>query len=423
MKRLTALLLLAVILTMPLLLTSCRGIYFSFEYELTEDGTGYRVVGYEGFLSSTLEFPESYNGKPVKEIGEIFCNSVDGIVGIQEIRIPASVEWIEEGAFYDGCSDLLSIQVDPDNRYFKSINGNLYSKDGTRLLQYARGKSDTAFSVPDTVTQIGSKAFYWCSSLESISLPDTVTEIGEEAFCGCYSLESISLPDTVTEIGGAAFYRCSSLESISLPDTVTEIGEEAFYGCDSLESIRIPDAITEIGQGAFDSCNSLQYNDCDNGYYLGNENNPFLVLLKAKSTSIKSITIPSGAKVIYHSAFQGCGLLESVRIPDTVTQIGASAFFKCDSLKSVWMPNSLTKIGWGAFSWCGELESIYIPKSVTSIEEGAFFGCYSLDRVAFGNPNGWWAGSTALSSIDLSDPERAADYLSDTYYLRDWTRK
>ena len=108
------------------------------------------------------------------------------------------------------------------------------------------------------MTTIEQRAFYDCSSLQSIHIPDGITMIGCWAFAGCSSLQSLHIPDSVTEIGQIAFSRCSSLQSIHIPDSVTRIRWYAFNGCSSLQSIRIPDSVTAIGDNAFHSCSSLR---------------------------------------------------------------------------------------------------------------------------------------------------------------------
>ncbi|MBQ8367203.1 MAG: leucine-rich repeat protein [Alistipes sp.] len=120
---------------------------------------------------------------------------------------------------------------------------------------YEEGQGVLTFD--DSITSIGSNAFYFCTSLISITIPDSVTTIGEYAFCSCNSLESITIPDSVTTIGYAAFAYCTSLTSVTIPDGVTEIGSAAFSACTSLTSVTIGDSVTSIGQEAFSSCTSL----------------------------------------------------------------------------------------------------------------------------------------------------------------------
>ena len=143
--------------------------------------------------------------------------------------------------------------MDENNPNYRSIDGNLYSKDGKILVAYAAGKKDSSFIIPEDVTSIGDSAFSGCSNLASIDIPEGVTSIGEAAFYECTNLASIDIPDVVTSIGASAFYRCTSLTSITIPDSVTNIGEAAFYGCTSLTSITIPDSVTSIGEFAFGS--------------------------------------------------------------------------------------------------------------------------------------------------------------------------
>ena len=152
---------------------------------------------------------------------------------LTSIVIPGSVTSIGNYAF-NRCSRLTSITVDEGNQYYKSIDGNLYSKDGKKLIQYAIGKKDTHFEIPSSVTSIGDHAFYYCSNLTSIVIPDSVTSIGHYAFYYCSSLTSVTIGNSVTSIGYSAFSWCRNLTSIFIPDSVTSIRWDAFENCDSL---------------------------------------------------------------------------------------------------------------------------------------------------------------------------------------------
>ena len=172
------------------------------------------------------------------------------------VVIPASVSKIGEGPF-ENCSSLTSIEVDKNNAYYKSIEGNLY--DNETLIQYAIGKTDTTFVIPESVTSIGNYAFYSCHSITNIVIPDCITNIGKSTFEYCTSLTSIKIPDLVTSIGKGAFYHCSSLASVIFGENsqLTSIENYAFLGCSSLTSIDIPNSVTTIGNFAFYKCTSL----------------------------------------------------------------------------------------------------------------------------------------------------------------------
>ena len=177
------------------------------------------------------------------------------------------------------------IKVDKNNRTYKDIDGNLYSKDGTTLIQYAIGKTATSFTIPDSVTSIGYMAFYGCDSLTSVDIPDSVTSIGYSAFYGFNSLTSVVIPDSVTSIGDKAFSYCSSLTSVVIPDSVTSIGDEAFYRCRSLTSVVIGDSVTSIGDWAFSNCGSLT-----SVYYKGSESEWDKISMGSSNTYLTNAT-------------------------------------------------------------------------------------------------------------------------------------
>ena len=156
---------------------------------------------------------------------------------LTSVTIPDSVTSIGSYAF-SRCTSLTSITVNTNNQHYKDIDGNLYSKDGKILIQYAIGKTDTSFTIPNSVTSIGDYAFYGCTSLTSITIGNSVESIGDYAFRDCSSLTSVTIPDSVTSIGNYTFYNCDSLKSVTIPDSVTSIGNYAFAHCSSLSSIK-----------------------------------------------------------------------------------------------------------------------------------------------------------------------------------------
>ena len=199
------------------------------EYSLLDDNT-YEVIGIGQCKDKDIVIPSDYNGNPVTRIGNkafYFCTDItsieipDSVIGIgnsafsgcqslTSVEIGKSVTGISYSAFED-CRSIKSIEVNTNNQHYKSIDGNLYTKDGKTLIQYAIGKEATSFTIPDSVTNIHSSAFAECKSLTSVVIGDSVTSIGEHAFYYCKSLTSIVIPDSVTSISGYAFEGCTSL--------------------------------------------------------------------------------------------------------------------------------------------------------------------------------------------------------------------
>ena len=89
----------------------------------------------------------------------------------------------------------------------------------------------------DTVTQIGERAFSYCSNLETLECSDNLTNIGNRAFYQCVSLQEVDLGSSLVRIDSRAFYYCSNLRSIVLPGTLQMIGFRAFDGCHDLEAV------------------------------------------------------------------------------------------------------------------------------------------------------------------------------------------
>ena len=342
------------------------------EKYVVKDGT--KLIAGGAFIGcsslTSIEIPDS-----VTTIGAYAfydCSS------LKSVTIPDGVTLIGDCAFGD-CSSLTSIDVGVENKYFSSVDGNLYNKDKTEFIQYAIGKNQNDFVIPNSVTNI----------------------IGY-AFCNCSSLTSITIPDSVTSIGSGVFIGCSSLTSITIPDGVTSIGEYAFNGCSSLTSIEIPDSVTSIGSSAFENCSSIK-----DVYYSGNKRQWKLINIGYDNSALYSSTIHYGSTTdsgtvgdCTWTIDEGTGVLnisgngaipdydsstyknipwyvykdsiKTVNIESGVTSIGNYAFYNYSNLTSITIPNSVTSIGGYAFEGCSSLTSITIPDSVTSIGGDAF---------------------------------------------------
>jgi hypothetical protein len=396
--------------------------------ELKEDNT-YTITSIDNKELTEIIIPSTYKERKITEIGSSAFSEYENLISItipdsvtsignyafmscsnlESVDIPDSVTSIDDWAFagcislknvtigsgvtsinnetFLGCSNLTNITVSESNETYKSTDGNIYSKDGKTLIQYALGKTDTTFSIPSTVTTITNSTFNSCSGLTTISIPDSVTSIGELAFANCSNLASITIPESVTEIAYRTFYNCVNLEKITLPNSLTSVAD------------------------AFEGCNKLKYNKFDNANYLGNDSNKYLVLISPNDYSISSCTINSKTKVIadyafctlaqsdtartvggYTSYYVGCENLKTITIPDSVVSIGNYAFYYC-GLSSITIGTGVTTIGDWASAGCNSLTSIVIPNNVKSIGEGAFYYCSNLGSVTLGS------GITSISDM------------------------
>ena len=186
-------------------------------------------------------------------VEDIDYNAFGNCVSLKKVTIPQNVVNINGGAFL-GCTAIESYNVDISNKNYIAENGVLYSKDKSILCSYPRGKKDSSYDIPNSVTSIGNYAFSGCTSLMNIQLPDNITSIGIYAFANCSLLQSITIPNGITSLSGFIFEDCSSLTDLIIPDSVTIIADYAFYNCTSLKSVTIPKSVTSIGNIAFANC-------------------------------------------------------------------------------------------------------------------------------------------------------------------------
>ena len=142
------------------------------------------------------------------------------------VTIPKSVINIEYGPF-TACINLKTIIVGADNPNYCSMDGVLFNKDKTQLIQYPGGKQG-AYSIPSSVTSIGDEAFYLCLGLTSIDIPNSVTSIGIYAFTACMNLTSIVIGNGVKEIREGTFMDCP-LKSITIGTGIRKIASDAFF--------------------------------------------------------------------------------------------------------------------------------------------------------------------------------------------------
>ena len=139
------------------------------------------------------------------------CNS------LKTITIPASVTKMEYNAlWYDyGTTDIL---VDDANPVYKSIDGIVYTKDGTQLLHCPCGRTGSVTIAEGTTTL--DHSFYCCEQLEQVVIPASVETIGEKTFADCYSLRSIYTQREVP-VPGKYYVFWPSLNNFWLPSICT----------------------------------------------------------------------------------------------------------------------------------------------------------------------------------------------------------
>ncbi len=197
------------------------------DYSFDGATNSYTVIGKGICTDKEIIIPLEHNGLPVKKIQKYAFYDSD----IESLVISSNIVEIEEYAL-SNCQSLYEINVSNANEKYKSIDGNLYTKNGEKLIQYSLGKKDTEFVLPATVKEIGSCAFSQAPHLKALT-QSSVKTIGASAFNSCLQLESITL-DGVEAIKEYAFYNCENLAKVKIFESTTRVGVWAFFGCESL---------------------------------------------------------------------------------------------------------------------------------------------------------------------------------------------
>ena len=370
---------------------------------------------------------------------EIGRAAFSACTSLKQITLPNTLETVGDYAF-DSCSSLSSIVL-PDS--VTKVKWNAFS--GCRALE------SVVFS--PNITSIGNEAFTGCA-MKSIDLPEGIISLGDSAFAGCTNLESARIPSTLTTLGANVFKNCSpSLfheyegmnyvgpedkpyycltgkagetpevfhihpdcelvpnEACKLDDTTQEVVVpegcrlvfRALYGS-GVRKITFLGVPGRVDDDMVQYCGSPYFATYNEARYLGNDENPYMVLYDVPNKSVKGLAIHPDCNLIGGNAFRMCHSLKSIVIPSKVQRICLDAFGTLnslgsvvienapvvleerafdndDSLTSVSLGNAVVSIGANAFRDCDALTSIAIPASCQTLGDSAFSSCNALSNI------------------------------------------
>lgn len=157
------------------------------EFKFEEYGNGYALSDYLG-TSTSIVVPSTYNGKNVIAIG---MGKKDGI------------NYIGDGFFK--CYDVKHIFL------------------------------------PNTIKEINSFSFAYCTSLESISIPNCKI-FGYNVFQDCHNLTSIEIPEDCVSLSDNLFKNCSKLINVTINGG--SLCKDLFSGCNSIKTLKLGDNVT-----------------------------------------------------------------------------------------------------------------------------------------------------------------------------------
>lgn len=235
--------------------------------------------------------------------------------------------------------------------YDVEVDG-IYYKKGTNKLTVVAGPNEYSgdIIIPEMVAisstttlpvlEIGSKAFYNCTYLQSVTIGNNVLTIGKSAFSGCTRLMTINFGNGLKDIGDYAFAGCNSIIDLWFPGSLTTISTYAFRNCTSLKNITFNDGDGEIEfasiieEGTPVEFSGTYFTPKD--YYAGCQ--------FSGCNSIKNVYV--GKDINYRDdntkdndtaepvlGFENCSSITSITIGESVTAV--KCFKGCENITSV----------------------------------------------------------------------------------------
>jgi hypothetical protein len=330
---------------------------------------------------------------------------------LKTINIPASVTRLQCDKLtpspFHGCRELESIEVDPNNAAYCSVDGVLFDKNKKVLYVYPAAKKDTSYKLPDTANN-GVWDFDMNPYLETLDLNNNVAVRTNACFEGCTALKEFKTAESnkyLSAEDGVLFniYNGNEIvkypqakdgDSYAIPETVTTAATYAFNGCSKLKELSIPAGI-----------GLTQYNE-----------SYFPTTTFAGCSSLQAIHVDDGNE-IYHSE-EGALI---VKINGAETLICYPADKPDDTFV---VPSKVSVITAGAFTNAAHLKKLAIPAAVETVEDGALSGSTAAviytaadsEAAAAAKKNEWTyvtdntaptIGTTALNDAMIDVPYRA----------------
>lgn len=214
------------------------------------------------------------------------------------------------------------------------------------------------------LTSIGKIAFRGAniSKIESLgnitSIPNDSNGTNGGCFASNTNLEEVVLPDSLTMLGSYAFYSCTKLKTVTFPNHTISFGNGQtgqrgqFENCTSLIDIGQPQISRFSGYRSFYHCTSLVTADL----------------------SLCTFTGTYNPDSYANGTFNGCTKLQTVILPSTCTNIGSGSFYGCSALTTMSGWDNVTTIYTRALQGA-KLSGIFNLQNLTTIASFACVGC------------------------------------------------
>ena len=303
--------------------------------------------------------------------GEKIINKIDfiGFENINEIKLPYTLEKIEEDTF----SDFNQIKlIDAElkwHKYFKITIEIPINETKLRRDVFSNSKYLKEINIPNSIKEMEEGTFE-NSGIEKIEIPEGVQVIPKNTFKNCKNLIKIKLPKSIISISPSAFINCQQLKEENI-----KVLNENFKGLIK-RKIKIDSNIKNIQlryYSHFIGVDDLSI-DKESNFTSEKEAKSFFnyfnyitkgsfspeFLKYSQFINLLHFTIPTGIQNIPNNSFDNCPNLEYLSIPETIypQYIPYNIFFNLSKLKEVNIPSFFYKYEDELFKKCINLMKI-----------------------------------------------------------------
>ena len=325
---------------------------------------------------------------------------------ITQINIGKNIKKIDFSAGAFSAKKLKKIKISNKNKSYYEANGSIVEKASNKLF-FCYKINGNSYTIPDSVKQIGNKAFRAQKKLKHLILSDNITKLNADSFdiadgseeIPRVKLESIHFGKRYTYSDNTYFPYFTSLKKVTVSEDNPNYRsiDGVLYNKDmtklvifprTLKSYTIPESVTSIVEDAISDSDLINLTISDT----------LTDITDLLSYTLKSIHIGKNVNKLHHSYTPD---LKSISVSEENNTFKAvdNMLYSKDGSKFIWCPaqtkgkvvleNGVTEIAEDAFDDCENITDIVIPDTVSKVDDNAFGDGYGkTDSIVIWVPKG-----------------------------------